>query len=532
MQPFVRLSISFITGMAGASIVCAHFSFETFWIITACVLLFLLSVIARHMHHNVFSALVHIWAFTFGATLFTISYKQISDGINDIKVTNNESVPYHAEGVLTERPIEKAQTWALEIRQRGNSKIILYVKKEKDISQNIIKDGCITNTINEDFTYLDIGDSIYADFRHLTLTNSNIQDTTYRAHHEYLFNHGVCATAYVPSNCWLVKKRSDNEQTILNTLKEIQYSIHETYMKNGIEGEAGALIEAMTIGKRNELAKETKNNFRAAGVSHILALSGYHITILVLILQIVLTKRLFVYKWRWICNIATVLLLWVYAAIAGFTPSLVRAVTMFTIIILCDIIQRETLSLNSCAIAAILILCYDPLSIKDVGFQLSFISLISIVTIGKRIMSAFTIKYTLMQSIWNTAVISFTCTIATAPMVAYHFGTIATYSILSNLLIAPFVFIVMYGSVMWWLSLCIENIIGTDSITSTFTTCITWAADSMHAIVSWTASLPFSTIEWHPSSITVTLCYATMLVLYGVWVHSPSAKISKDSSIA
>ena len=129
-------------------------------------------------------------------------------------------------------------------------------------------------------------------------------------------------------------------------------------------------------------------------------------------------------KGRYISCGITLLIIWSYAAITGMSPSLVRATIFCTIVEICYLLQREVRMINSCALAAIIILLIDPLMIGHVGFQLSFCCITGIALMQKRI----------PQNPFF-AIIAFTviCSLVTFPLVTHYFGTMPVYGLLGNI---------------------------------------------------------------------------------------------------
>ena len=103
--------------------------------------------------------------------------------------------------------------------------------------------------------------------------------------------------------------------------------------------------------------------------------------------------------------------------------------------------------------------------------------------------------------------VSLISTIFTAPLVAHYFGRLTLISLLSNLILFPFVYLLMWTSILWWLFLWC------DPINNLLTDLLNWTATTMNGIAEHLSSLPFATIDWHPGTLTTLLCYVLLLVL-------------------
>ena len=300
-------------------------------------------------------------------------------------------------------------------------------------------------------------------------------------------------------------KPCQQKASFLTSLHALQGTLHTIYDEHGINGEAGSIIEAMTIGKKDAINKETRTAYAHAGVSHVLALSGFHVGIIVLMLQFFLFKNYLLLRWQWVCNVLIILALWGYALITGLSPSLVRATLMFTILLLCQSFSRTSLSINSCALTFFIMLCINPFYLQHVGFQLSFISVTSISLFVPKLQS---LQMSLgLKRILQLVAITFICTLFTAPLVAHDFGCIPFLSILSNLLLIGFVYLLMWTSILWWAFLWC------DPINAFLTDLLNGTASTMNTITESISSLPFATIEWQPDILTTCLCYVALLIL-------------------
>ena len=212
-------------------------------------------------------------------------------------------------------------------------------------------------------------------------------------------------------------------------------------------------------------------------------------------------------RWQWVSNFFIIATLWCYALLTGMSPSLVRATTMFTILLLCQSMNREAISPSSCAFAFLVMLCINPFYLHHIGFQLSFIAVGAIGVYAPSITTLCLTRHKLVSFLWSLILITSICTLFTTPLVAYHFGRIPLLTIFSNLILFPFVYLLMWTSILWWLFLWCEP------INNLLTDLLNWTATTMNGIAEHLSSLPFATIDWHPGTLTTLLCYILLLVL-------------------
>ena len=153
-------------------------------------------------------------------------------------------------------------------------------------------------------------------------------------------------------------------------------------------------------------------------------------------------------------------------------------------------------------------LCINPFYLNDIGFQLSFIAVAAIGILGKKQIELCTSSNNLIHYTWLITIIAIALisTLFTAPLVAHYFGKLTLISPLSNLMLFPFVYLLVWTSILWWLFLWC------DPINSLLTDLLNWTATTMNTLAEHLSSLPFATIEWRPNLLTTLLCYAVLLV--------------------
>ncbi len=484
----IRLIIPFTLGMIGANLFISHMNMVVLFILCCAVLAFSFFLMKPSIQHDAkFGIVAMVLFFLIGMMLYTGKYQRIANSI--------PTDTTFCRGILTERPKEKAQSWALKLEQENGTHLLLYIGKNWEAPEQD----------STTFASLQIGDTILANIRHLNATNL-CEDKTFKIYNTNLFHQGICATAYTPHYQWLVRP-CQTERTFLTSVKALHERLHDIYDDHGINGEAGSIIEAMTIGRKANLSSDTRNAYANAGISHILALSGFHVGIIVLMIQFFFLKNIMPFRWQWISNLLIIATLWCYALLTGMSPSLVRATTMFTILLLCQSFSREDIGINSCAFAFFFMLCINPFYLHNIGFQLSFIAVGGICLYAQRITHSCPTHNPLIRFFWSLIFITFICALFTAPLVAYYFGKFTLISLVSNLIIFPFVYLLIGASILWWVFLWCEP------INNVLTDLLNWTANTLNSIVERLSSLPFATIEWHPNIFTTLICYVLLLVL-------------------
>ena len=210
----------------------------------------------------------------------------------------------------------------------------------------------------------------------------------------------------------------------------------------------GAVAYAILFGDKTLVNDNISKAFRESGTAHLLAVSGLHVGFLITLLYFVI-DRFRINKYVKVCIIA--IILFIYSYICGFSPSVVRASIMGVVILLCKTINGRYDSLSSLGLACIIILLFRPLYLFDVGFQMSFTSVLGI-TLLYKFLDYLSIKNKLVKSLCASIWLTIVAQIGVLPIVASAFGTLATYSILANVIIVP-----IFG--ISYVILCVVNLL-------------------------------------------------------------------------
>ncbi|MFY0628498.1 MAG: ComEC/Rec2 family competence protein [Reichenbachiella sp.] len=204
-----------------------------------------------------------------------------------------------------------------------------------------------------------------------------------------------------------------------------------------------AVAKALLLGIKDQLDPQLKQAFSAAGAMHVLAVSGLHVGVIYMILIWMFKSiRNSIFQ-TYLLPILILVFLWFYAVLTGFSPSIFRAVTMFSVIIIGKILQRNSNIYNSLAVSAFILLLINPFHLFAVGFQLSYLAVIGIVYFFDKFYLLIQPTTIIMDEIWKLTCVSIAAQIATAPISIYYFHQFPTYFMVSNLLVIPLSFIIM-----------------------------------------------------------------------------------------
>lgn len=257
---------------------------------------------------------------------------------------------------------------------------------------------------------------------------------------KYLNNHHIFALAYLDE-----KEVSINPSTLLSLRRFanlIKYRIQDL-IDESVKGEPGAILKALLIGVRSEISDQTEQTFIDSGVIHVLAVSGLHVAYVTLVFWVIFGFLRLPLKPK---VIMTVLALGFYVLIVDVRPSVFRAVIMASMVLIAKGWERKSNVYNSIAAAVLIQTLIDPLQLYDMGFQLSFIAVLSIVYIYSRLeallpekLHSGAISQPTLRKIWQLFLVSVAALAGTLPVTIYYFHRIPLISLLSNLVVIPLV---------------------------------------------------------------------------------------------
>ena len=204
-----------------------------------------------------------------------------------------------------------------------------------------------------------------------------------------------------------------------------------------------AIINAIILGQRQYLSKDLFNNYKNAGAIHILAVSGLHIGIILLLLNFLFQPVEYFKNGKAVKLVLIIISLWIYAFIAGMSASVIRAVTMFTAIAIGWLSNRPSSIKYSLILSFFFLLLIHPFYLFDVGFQLSYVAVFSIVLIQPLLAKLWKPKIKSVYYFWQLVTVSFAAQIGILPLSLYYFHQFPGLFFVSSLVIIPFLGIII-----------------------------------------------------------------------------------------
>lgn len=298
----------------------------------------------------------------------------------------------------------------------------------------------------------------------------------------------------------------------------LQQRLYHRLEQAGLSGDELATTGALTLGYKEDLDPELRQHFQASGAAHVLAVSGLHTGILYIIILNILTigKRFRPrYENRWgRCALGGIIIafMWGYAWITGMTPSVVRCVVMITLVEIGRMLYRNSLSINTIAAAAVLILLVRPLDLWSISFQLSFAATTAIVVAVKGMKQLVPLqqsenrwKNRIITYILDTIAVSIVAQVGTMPITMYTFGQVSNYFLLTNLIVLPIASLLV--------PIGLATVLFGGTAIGQFTGYVTYGlAWLMNHSVGWIEQLPGSVTQVHINAWMVLLLYAAIVM--------------------
>jgi competence protein ComEC len=274
-----------------------------------------------------------------------------------------------------------------------------------------------------------------------------------------------------PFNSWIVNTR----QIIVETLRRF---IHPK--------SACGLMEALLIGYTNDLDKGLLQDYTNTGVVHIIAISGMHLALIYTLLRYFLQKLKQGSSGPGTLIIVTGL--WIFSFLCGGSPSVLRSAVMLTLLLAGKTRSKQIAALNSLAASAFLLLCYNPWWLWDIGFQLSYSAVLSLLIFIRPIHGLINPENKLLAMIWSAASVSIAAQVLTTPVSLFYFHQFPIYFLLTNLIAVPLSSAVLAGGLM----VCALS--WAPLFARIAAAGVTLLINMMNAFVSYTASLPGAVI--------------------------------------
>jgi competence protein ComEC len=263
--------------------------------------------------------------------------------------------------------------------------------------------------------------------------NNNPYEFDYK---KYLARKKIYRQVYLPADAWTHCDFSSSFNLVILAEKARMHLLNIYTRQNLGENELNVL-SALTLGYKRGLDPEIKRIFASAGAMHVLAVSGLHVGIVFLLLSFLFGFMKKQHAGRIIFIMIVILALWSFAFITGLSPSVKRAATMFTFVVIGQNLKRQVSIYNTLAASAFFLLLINPNNLFEAGFQLSYSAVTGIVFLQPRFEKMMAVRNKLLHYAWRLLTVSVAAQIATFPVSVFYFNQFPVYFWISNMLVIP-----------------------------------------------------------------------------------------------
>ena len=301
-----------------------------------------------------------------------------------------------------------------------------------------LRASIMRDTIEQRYLLLKVGSGISCD---AIVAPAKDFSNGHFSYSRYLMSNSISGTAFVPLYHWKQERVSLSSLSTSDRLRLVaskyRLKLIERYQSSGLSDLSLSLVSAMTLGE-----------FSITGTSHVLAMSGLHLSILYMFLTFAWGRRK-----RWVLvSFVNIILIWAFVFVAGLPLSLVRSAIMLTTHSVLSVARRDSLSLNTLSLAALIIIIGNPMSVYDVGFQMSFSAVLAILLLVPWIIGKLgekeMLNFPASRLCWSFVVVSCVAQMAVAPLIAYYFGRISCYFLLANLVAIPCTYVILISGML------------------------------------------------------------------------------------
>jgi len=305
---------------------------------------------------------------------------------------------------------------------------------------------------------------------------------------------------------------SYSKTTIFGYADELRTKINTRLIAAGFKDEALSIMNALLLGQRQTIDKTIYNNYVNSGTIHILAVSGLHVGILLLILNFLFRPLLYLKYGNYMRLIILVIILWSFAIIAGLSPSVTRAVAMFSIISFAKHLKRPTNIYNTLVISAFIILLFKPTFLFEVGFQMSYLAVLGIVSVQPIIYKLWKPRYWIPDKLWQIFTVTLAAQAGVVPISLFYFHQFPGLFFISNIVVIPFLGLIL-GFGLLVIALALLNMLPNFIVIA-----YSFIIDSLNAFIAWVAQFEDFLFRDIPFTILQVLCaYFIIIALVQVY---------------
>ncbi|MEL1240854.1 ComEC/Rec2 family competence protein [Flavobacterium flavipallidum] len=329
----------------------------------------------------------------------------------------------------------------------------------------------------------------------------------------YLSQKQIYAQLY-PANA-TIKISPEPKKDIWYYIAKINSRIIHNLEKTDFNNSTLAVASALILGQRQDIAPEIIQDYQYAGAVHILSVSGLHVGFIFLFLNFILKPIPNTQKGSLIKLSILLLSLFLFALIAGLSPSIVRSVVMFSFVAIGLHLRRSVNIYHTLLVSMLLILLFQAYFLFDVGFQLSYLALFFIVWFQPILASYWKPKNKILKYCWDILTVSFAAQIGTLPLSLYYFHQFPGLFFITNLAVIPLLSIIMF------LGVVVMTLAATGFTAVWLTKPLEWSILFLNKIINYIASFEQFIIKDIPFNFVLMSCSYFLIIAAILWLKKP-----------
>ena len=245
-----------------------------------------------------------------------------------------------------------------------------------------------------------------------------------------------------------ILNQSKGKFTLRGQASKIRNHLIKKLKESALTPNEVAIVQALILGQKKDINKQLYTDYAAAGAIHILAVSGLHVGIIYFILIVLLRPLKHLFKYELVISIIIVISLWGFAFLTGLSPSVIRAVTMFSFFAFAKAINRDTNTINTLFLSYFTLLIINPLWLFYTGFQLSYLAVLSILWLLPLFNKVYCPENYFARKIWDIFTVTLAAQTGVFPLSIYYFHQFPGLFFMTNLIILPFLGILLGGGII------------------------------------------------------------------------------------
>lgn len=490
--PFFRPSLFFVSGICIQLLFCPSMVvLLTVWLSVSSLLVVRMRFASDGQNRAYWYAL-QIYSLIFFCGLFTTALRQnnAEPGLSQLSpsqlICTIESPPKETPKTV------KAVLHCKQYNQTGKSFLLLaYIAKD---------------SLSKQLAY---GDRLLVCCRPKRIRNNN------NPHgfdmERYMAMKGIHYQVYTQAGQWKLLDRGHGN-VIFRMANRCQRWLMSVFRSNGFENREFAVVSALSLGYVDEIDSETRAAFSASGAMHVLSVSGLHVGVVYAALSFMLGFMKRYPRGLLFKTLIEISFLWFFALLSGLSPAVERAAFMLSLVVIAKAYRQEANIFNILLVSLFFLLAYDPFLITDVGFQLSYLAMASLLYFFPYINKWFVSKNYLLSSAWSMTAAALAAQIGTLPLSLYYFHQFPNLFLLSNVVAILLSSVILYGSALLFafsFSAFFAMVVGK---------ALWWTTWLLNWFIFWVEDQRYSLVERIPfSACDLVLAYIAIL-LFAVYL--------------